>query len=68
MRELEKENESIKEVTRSYTNDIYNQFNEYDSSYSDAGVDHIRIEPIHCRKSIHCKRTCTTGRRTDRVP
>ena len=25
MRELEKENESIKEVTRSYTNEIYNQ-------------------------------------------
>ncbi len=40
MRELERENESIKEVTRSYTNDIYNQFSEYDSSYSDAGVDH----------------------------
>ena len=36
MRELEKENESIKEVTRSYTNEIYNNFNEYDSSYSDS--------------------------------
>src|SRR6266404_5990566 len=37
MRELEKENESIKEVTRSYTNEIYNHYNEYDSSY-DSGV------------------------------
>ena len=36
MRELEKENESIKEVTRSYTNEIYNNFSEYDSSYSDS--------------------------------
>ncbi|MBZ5606925.1 MAG: twin-arginine translocase TatA/TatE family subunit [Acidobacteriia bacterium] len=40
MRELEKENESIKEVTRSYTSDIYNQFSEYDSSYSDPGAYH----------------------------
>ncbi|HLH00163.1 MAG TPA: twin-arginine translocase TatA/TatE family subunit [Bryobacteraceae bacterium] len=38
MRELEKENESIKEVTRSYTNEIYNNFAEYDSSYSDAAA------------------------------
>ena len=37
MRELEKENESIKEVTRSYTNEIYNHYNEYDSSYHDSG-------------------------------
>lgn len=36
MRELEKENESIKEVTRSYTNEIYNNFSTYDSSYSDS--------------------------------
>jgi sec-independent protein translocase protein TatA len=36
MRELEKENESIKEVTRSYTNEIYNHYNEYDSSYHDS--------------------------------
>jgi len=36
MRELEKENESIKEVTRSYTNEIYNNFSSYDSSYSDS--------------------------------
>lgn len=35
MRELEKENESIKEVTRSYTNEIYNHYSEYDSSYND---------------------------------
>jgi sec-independent protein translocase protein TatA len=38
MRELEKENESIKEVTRSYTNEIYNHFNEYDSAYSEPGA------------------------------
>ena len=38
MRELERESESIKEVTRSYTNDIYNQFSEYDSSYNEPGV------------------------------
>jgi len=38
MRELEKENESIKEVTRSYTNEIYNHYNEYDSSYHDSGT------------------------------
>jgi sec-independent protein translocase protein TatA len=35
MRELEKENESIKEVTRSYTNEIYNHYNEYDSPYQE---------------------------------
>ena len=67
MRELEKENESIKEVTRSYTNDIYNSFTEYDSSYSDSGARHPRVEPIHCCKSIHRKRTRTSGRRIDRV-
>jgi len=38
MRELEKENESIKEVTRSYTNDIYNSYTGYDSSYYDSGA------------------------------
>lgn len=38
MRELEKENESIKEVTRSYTNEIYNHYNEYDSSYHDSAT------------------------------
>ena len=38
MRELEKENESIKEVTRSYTNDIYNTYTGYDSSYNDSGA------------------------------
>lgn len=35
MRELEKENESIKEVTRSYTNEIYNHYTEFDSPYQD---------------------------------
>ena len=38
MRELERENESIKEVTRSYTNEIYNEHNPYDSPYSDTGA------------------------------
>lgn len=42
MKELEKENESIKEVTRSYTNEIYNHYdsnsNQYDSPYYDAGA------------------------------
>jgi sec-independent protein translocase protein TatA len=38
MRELEKENESIKEVTRSYSNEIYNNYSEYDSSYYDSGA------------------------------
>jgi len=38
MRELEKENESIKEITRSYTNEIYNHYNEYDSPYHDSGA------------------------------
>ena len=37
MRELEKEGESIKEVTRSYTNEIYNHYNAYDSpSFTDS--------------------------------
>jgi sec-independent protein translocase protein TatA len=34
MRELEKEGESIQQVTRSYTNDIYNHFTSYDSATS----------------------------------
>jgi len=38
MRELEKESQSIKEVTRSYTNDIYNHYTGYDSSYYDSGA------------------------------
>ena len=45
MRELEKENESIKEVTRSYTNEIYNHYNEYDSSYGDAGALNPESQP-----------------------
>jgi sec-independent protein translocase protein TatA len=37
MRELEKESDSIKEVTRSYTNEIYNHYNAYESpSFSDS--------------------------------
>ena len=38
MRELEKESESIKEITSSYTNEIYNSYSEYDSPYHDSGV------------------------------
>ena len=38
MKELEKEHESIKEVTRSYTSEIYNSYSEYDSSYNDSGI------------------------------
>ena len=40
MRELEKETESIKEVTQSYTNEIYSHYdsssNQYDSPYYDS--------------------------------
>jgi hypothetical protein len=35
---LEKESESIKEVTRSYANDISNHYTGYDSSYYDSGA------------------------------
>ena len=41
MQELEKEHESIKEVTRSFTSDIQNHFdspNHYDSPYWDTGA------------------------------
>ena len=38
MRELEKEGESIKEITRSYTNEITNHYTGYDSSYYDSGA------------------------------
>jgi TatA/E family protein of Tat protein translocase len=38
MRELEKEGESIKEVTRSYTKDIYDHYTGYDNSYYDSGA------------------------------
>ena len=38
MRELEKESEYIKEVTRSYANDINNHYTGYDSSYYDSGA------------------------------
>ena len=38
MRELEKENESIKEVTKSYTDEIYKQYTEYDSSLYDSSA------------------------------
>lgn len=45
MRELEKENESIKEVTRSYTNEIYNTYAGYDSSYPGSAA--AIAEPSH---------------------
>ncbi len=44
MRELEKESQSIKEVTRSYTNDIYNHYTGYDSSSFDSGVIGVPAE------------------------
>lgn len=44
MRELEKESESIKEVTRSYTNEISQGFTgnyeQYDSPYSESGYNY----------------------------
>ena len=54
MRELEKESESIKEVTRSYTNEISQGFTgnyeQYDSPYSESGSTTItvpiRINPL----------------------
>ena len=38
MRELEKEHESIKEVTSGYTNEIYNHYTEYGSSSYESGT------------------------------
>src|SRR5271170_379300 len=38
MRELEKESDSIKEITRSFTNEITNHYTGYDSSYYDSGA------------------------------
>ncbi len=39
MRELERENESIKEITRSYTSEITQSYEQYDSpSYYDSGA------------------------------
>ena len=64
MRELEKESESIKEVTRSYTNEIYNHYNDVRlPSYTDSITHQLRIATIHYSKSIHCKRIRTSGRR-----
>jgi len=45
MRELEKETESIKQVTQGYTNEIFNSYNEYDSPYSDSGVHDAESNP-----------------------
>ena len=38
MRELEKESESIKEVTRSYSNEIQQHYTGYDNSYYESGA------------------------------
>jgi sec-independent protein translocase protein TatA len=38
MRELEKESDSIKEITRSYTNEISNHYTGYDNSYYESGA------------------------------
>jgi sec-independent protein translocase protein TatA len=38
MRELEKESESIKEITSGYTSEISNHYSDYDSPYHDSGV------------------------------
>jgi sec-independent protein translocase protein TatA len=38
MRELEKESDSIKEITRSYANEITSHYTGYDSSYYDSGA------------------------------
>lgn len=38
MRELEKESQSIKDVTRSYTSEITNHFTGYDNSYYESGA------------------------------
>jgi sec-independent protein translocase protein TatA len=40
MRELEKESESIKQVTSSYTNEIYNHYTEYGSPSYESGAYH----------------------------
>jgi sec-independent protein translocase protein TatA len=45
MRELEKESESIKEITSSYTNEIQNHYTEYDSPYHDSGVYNADSSP-----------------------
>ena len=66
MRELEKESDSIKEVTRSFTNEITNHYTGYDSSYYDSGA-YWRQFTIHRSKSIHRKRTRNSGRRPQRV-
>jgi sec-independent protein translocase protein TatA len=38
MRELEKEHESIKEITSGYTNEIYNHYTEYGSPSYESGA------------------------------
>ena len=51
MRELEKEGDSIKEVTRSYTNEIYNHYTGYDSpSFTIPAPIRCRTHPL---KQIH---------------
>jgi TatA/E family protein of Tat protein translocase len=53
MRELEKENESIKEVTRSYTDEIYNHYTAYGSSYYDSGAIETAANALNPSPSDH---------------
>ena len=58
-----RESESIKEVTRSYTNEIQQSYNSYDSApYYDSGGLQLRSVRIHRSISIHGKRIRTSGR------
>src|SRR5581483_8571502 len=45
MRELERENESIKQVTKSFTDEVYNHYSSYDSSYFDSGAVDAALNP-----------------------
>ena len=65
MRELEKEHDSIKEITRSYTSDLYNTVTNYDSSYSDSAAAHnaefaaATIHPLTAHPHLRAlNRTC----------
>ena len=49
MRELEKENESVKEVTRSFTNDLYSQ---YDSNFYDWATTTL-LNLTHPPQQVH---------------
>jgi hypothetical protein len=45
MRELDRENESIKQVTKSFTDEVYNHYSSYDSSYYDSGAVDAALNP-----------------------